>query len=120
MTTAAPVTPYGCNFNKTMPFTNTSANLLLIASTPLSWTVPGIPEQRFRATFRASFTAEIYVSLNGTAALPTSGVATTTTNNQEFIPLLEPKYVKGGDVLSFVSAGTPSIGIQLHHIQSIT
>ena len=113
-------TRYQKNSHHTMPFTNTSAQLLLAASTALAYTVPGTSNQIYRATFRASFTAEIYVSLNGTASLPTSNTATSTNNNQEFIPLLEPKYVKGGDVLSFISLGTPSIGIQLHQVQPIT
>lgn len=113
-------TRYAKNFHGTMPFTNTSAKLLLVASTALAYTIPGTPNMLYRATFRASFTAEIYVSLNGTATLPTSGSSTTTNNNQEFIPLLEPKYVNGGDVLSFISLGTPSIGVQLHLIQDAT
>lgn len=116
MTTQAPVTPYRKNFHGTMPFSNTGVMILLAASTAISWTVPGIQSQLYRATFRCSSTAEIYVSLNGTATLPTTNTATAV-SNQEFIPLNEPKYVRGGDTLSFISAGTPSIGVALLQVQ---
>lgn len=117
MTTPVPCTPYNDNFDGTKPFTNISLQLLLAASTAISWTVPGTPDQKYRATFRASFTAEIWVRLNGTAAIPSSNTVTNTVG-QEFIPLLEPKYVKGGDTLSFISSSTPSIGVQLLQIQN--
>src|ERR1044071_3193458 len=106
--TKAPVTNYQRNFKDTMPFSNTCMSAVLSASTALPWTVPGDSSQIFRAAFRSSFTAEVWVGYNVTATIPTSNTATATPN-QEFIPLLEPKYVKGGDVLSFISAGTPSI-----------
>lgn len=106
------MTKYAKNFHGTLPFSDTGFKLLLAASTALPITVPGTSKQIYRASFRASSTAEVWVALNGTAVLPTAGVASST-YNQEFIPLNEPKYVKGGDTLSFISAGTPSIGVSL-------
>jgi hypothetical protein len=104
------MTPFRKDFSKSFPFTDTGFMLLLAASTALSITVPGSSNQKFRACFRGSFTDEVWVRLNGTAVLPSAGVATAT-YLQEFLPLLEPKIVKGGDSLSFISAGTPSIGV---------
>jgi hypothetical protein len=117
MATAAPVTPYQRNFHGTFPFSNTGVMILLAASTALSWTVPGVPTQLYRACFRCSSTAEAWVSLNGTATVPTSNTATAT-SNQEFIPAMEPKYVRGGDVLSFIAVGTPEIGVSLLLLQN--
>ena len=105
------VTPYNCNFQGTVPFGNLNAKILLAANTALTWTVPGEPTQIYRATFRCSSTAEVWVCLNGTAVLPGAGTASNAPN-QEFIPT-EPKYLKGGDVISLISAGTPSVGIAL-------
>ncbi len=115
--TAAPVTPYGKNFHGTMPFSNAGVMVLLAASTALPWTVPGDPTQLYRASFRCSSTAEVWVSYNGTAVLPTSNTATAT-NNQEFIPVNEPKYLRGGDTLSFISTGTPQVGVSLLMVQN--
>lgn len=115
--TAVPVTPYQKNFHGTMPFTNTGVMMLLVASTALGWTVPGDPTQLYRASFRCSSTAEVWVSLNGTAVIPSSNIATAN-NNQEFIPLNEPKYVRGGDTLSFISTGTPQVGVSLLMVQN--
>lgn len=114
--TQAAVTPYQKNFTETFPFSNTSINILLAASTAISWTVPGDPTQLYRASFRASSTAEIWVRLNGTAQVPTSNTVASVPN-QEFIPLVA-KYVRGGDTLSFISLTTPSVGVSLLQVQN--
>jgi hypothetical protein len=111
------VTAYNKNFLGTLPFSNTSINILLAASTAISWTVPGDATQIFRACFRASSTAEIWVRLNGTAQVPTSNTVTSVPN-QEFIPLCDAKYIKGGDTLSFISTGTPQVGVSLLQVQN--
>lgn len=115
----ANVTKYSKNFHGTMPFTTAGFQSLLAANTALSWTVPGEPNQIYRAVFRASSTAEIWVGYNVTATVPTSNTATAL-RNIEFIPLNEPKYLKGGDVLSFISTGTPQFGVSLLQVQDIT
>jgi len=111
-------TKYQKNFHGTVPISDTSFQLLLAASTALAITVPGTENQVYRAVFRCSSTAEIWVRLNGTAAIPGAG-ASTSTAYQEFIPL-EPKYVKGGDTLSFISASTPSVGVSFLQVIDIT
>ena len=112
-------TRYTRNFIDTMPFSNTCVDMQLVATTALSYTVPGTSKQLFRASFRCDTGETVWVALNGTAVLPTSGVATAV-SNQEFIPLFEPKFVKGGDTLSFISPGTPHVGVSFLLLQDTT
>lgn len=113
------VTSYQKNFSNVLPFSNSGVQMLLEASTALPWTVPGDQVQRYRAYFRASSTAEVWVGYNVTATVPTTNTATSV-SNIEFIPLNECRYVKGGDVLSFISLSTPSVGVSLLQIQDIS
>jgi len=115
----APVTPYNKNFQNVHSFSNTNLNALLAASTALPFTVPGVSTQLFRAKFRSSSTAEIYISVNGTATIPSAGAGSFVAN-QEMIPLDECRYLRGGDVLSFISSGTPAFSMQLLLLQDTT
>ncbi len=109
-------TNYGSNFSNTLPFPLQALQLVLAASTAISWTVPGNATQKYRAKFSCSSTAEIWVRWDGTAAIPTSN---TVVNNgyQELVPLNEARYVNGGDTLSFISAGTPSLSVSLLQVE---
>lgn len=113
------VTRFQKNFNNTMPFSNTCYQLLLAASTEQHFTVPGTENQIYRAEFRCQTGAEVYVRLNGTAAIPGAGMQTAL-SNQELLPLIESRYVKGGDTLSFISAATPNVSVSLLQVQDIT
>jgi hypothetical protein len=86
--------------------------MLLVASTAVSYTVPGNINQTYRAHFSVSTSADVWVCKNGTAAVPTSGTATST-YNQERIDVNFNRFVRGGDTLSFISTGTPQIGVAL-------
>lgn len=112
----ASVTPWGSNFGETNPFSNNTVNILLAANTAISWTVPGLATQQYRAHFSASTSADVWVSYNATAAIPTSNVVKT--NNQERVDVNFNRYVNGGDVLSFISTGTPQIGVSLLNVQN--
>jgi hypothetical protein len=112
-------TPYQMNFSECFPFSDTGVEILLAAGTAITWTVPGTEKNGYRALFGCSSNAEIWVSLNGTAVVPTNNTATAT-NNQEFVVPGMARYVKGGDVLSFVSTGTPQIGVSLLQFQDIS
>lgn len=114
----ANVTKYNTNYDHTKPFTTSGVQMLLAASTALAWTVPGNSNQIYRATFRCSSTAEVWVGINVVATVPTSNTATAL-SNIEFIPLYEPKYLKGGDVLSFISTATPQVGVQLLQVEPL-
>lgn len=120
MTTPIPCTRFQKNFMNTLPFSNFNFNALLVDSTPLSFTVPGAATQKFRVKFTRSSTAEIWVNYNGTAADPSSGVATTNAY-QELMPLEECRQVFGGQTLSFLAiAGTPRFSASLTLMEDTT
>lgn len=105
-------TVYSSNFDGTLPFSDTTAQINLATNTEQTYTVPGTNSQKYRATFGFSANANVYIGLNVTAASPSSGTKTTT-NNLEFRP--GARYVKGGDILHAVSPDTAGayIGISL-------
>lgn len=109
-------TKYNTNFTGCFPFSDTGMKTILAASTALSYTVPGTANQLYRATLSTSSTADVFVKLNGTAAIPVSNTATAT-YNEERIGVECIKYVKGGDTLSFISTGTPQVGVSLLLVQ---
>ena len=114
------VTRYQHNFKDTLPYSNTGVQMLLAASTALPFTVPGTSNQIYRAKFSSSYNAEVWVGYNVTATVPTTNTATATTN-QEFLPKYdEARYVKGGDVLSFISTSTPQVGVVLYQVYDIS
>lgn len=120
MTTPVPCTRYAKNFNLSLPFSNYNFNALLVNGTALAFTVPGASTQKFRVKFVRSSTAEIWVSYNGTATDPSSGVATTNAY-QELVPLEECRFVIGGSTLSFLAiAGTPRVSAALTLIEDNT
>jgi hypothetical protein len=113
----APVTPYAENFDGCQPFSNTSVNILLAASTDLSWTVPGTATQLYRARFSISTSADAFVCNGATAQVPVSNTVTSTPNQQRIDDGL-CLYVKGGDVLHFISTTTPQVGVSLLLVQN--
>ena len=110
------MTQYNVNFERTFPFSNQTFSALLAASTALGVTIPGTSSMLYRAKFACSSTAEIWMRKNGTATAPSSNTSATT-SNQELVPLDECRYVQGGDTLSFISAGTPSLSVSLLLVQ---
>lgn len=107
------MTKYGCNFDHTKPFSDTAWQLNLAANAQQTVTVPGTNEQLYRAIFTYASNSNVFIGLNVTAASPGAGL-TTTTGNLEFRPI-EPKYVKGGDVIHAISpdAAGAYLGISL-------
>lgn len=105
-------TEFNQNYKDCFPFSDTTVNAILAANTALPFTVPGASNIIYRAHFSVSSSADVWVRNNGTAAVPTSNTAATT-SYQERIDVNFNRYVKGGDVLSFISTGTPQIGISL-------
>ncbi len=113
----ASVTPYNENYSETFPFSNTTINILLAASTAISYTVPGNEAQQFRAHFSVSSSADVWVRLNGTAQVPTSDTVDESVY-QERIDVGMNRYVNGGDVLSFIGTGTSQIGVSFLQVQN--
>lgn len=115
-------TKYQRNFTDTFPFSDTCINILLEASTAIAWTVPGTVDQIYRTHFSVSTSADVWVRNDpndGAAIVPLSNTIQTTTY-QERIDVNFIKYVKGGDVLSFISTGISQVGVSLLQVQPIT
>jgi hypothetical protein len=109
-------TAYNVNFTECFPFSSTAINITLAASTAISYTVPGTSRQLYRAHFSVSTSADVWVCKNGTAAVPISDTVTSTPY-QERIDVNFNRYVQGGDTLSFISTGTPQVGVSLLQVQ---
>ena|ERR1700679_3314321 len=109
-------TQYGTNFSGTFPFSDTNFMMTLAVTTALPITVPGTPNQQYRAKFSIVNGATVFVCLNGVAVLPTAGVATPVAN-QELLGWDSVKYVKGGDTLSFIGPAATSLGVSLLLVQ---
>lgn len=105
-------TNYNSNFDVTIPFSDTCVQVSLAANVEQTYTVPGEASQKYQAIFGYAATANVYVGYNVTAASPAGGT-NNTTGNIECRP--DKRYVKGGDVLHFVSpdAGGAYIGMSL-------
>lgn len=106
------MTQYNINHERCRPFSDTTAQTLLAASTAISYTVPGTDAVTYRAEFSVSSSADVWVRKNGTAAVPTSNTLSNATY-QERIDTNTMLFVQGGDVLSFISTGTPQVGVSL-------
>jgi hypothetical protein len=95
------MTMYADNFDGTKPFSDTVLQINLATNVEQTYTVPGANNQKYRAIFTFAYNSNVYVGLNVTATSPGAGLNTTTANI-EFRPV-EPKYVKGGDVIHLIS-----------------
>lgn len=106
-------TVYHDNYDQTKPFSDTCLQLNLVISAEQTFTIPGTNAQNYRARFTYASNSNVFVGLNVMAVAPVSG-AQTNTNNLEFRPD-EPKFVKGGDVLHFISpdAAGAYVGVSL-------
>jgi len=107
------MTGYSSNFDETKPFSDTVAQINLATNTEQTYTVPGTSAQKYRAIFTYAANSNVFVGINVTASSPGAGLKTTT-ENLEFRPI-EPKYVKGADVIHVVSPDTAGayMGISL-------
>jgi hypothetical protein len=94
------MTKFSTLFHGTEPFTDVAPQFALAASTALSYTVPGDSSKPYRVKFYWPYNANIWVALNSTATVPTAG---TMSPNSKSVLRPEIKYVRGGDVLSFIS-----------------
>lgn len=111
----AQVTPFRTNFDGTHPFSSVGAKFWLASGVGLSWTVPGDPDQQYRASFTFSSNIDVWVKLNGANIVPVAGTVVDSYNEQ-----LNPDflYVSGGDVLHFISTDTPQVGVTLLSVPS--
>jgi hypothetical protein len=88
------------NFEDTTNFSDVTPHLSLTAGNEVTYTVPGVATNQMQAIFEFNDNDTVYVGYNVTAAVPAANVVT----DGRFIELLPKKrFVKGGDVLSFVT-----------------
>jgi len=87
----------------TLPFSDTAPQFALAASTVLTYTVPGTSAHAYRCEFKLPSGSAVYVGYNSTPTLPTAGTISTGTRC-ELLTGGEARFVRGGDILSFISA----------------
>lgn len=95
--------PYTSNYDVTIGFTGIAPNMALAANTELTYTVPGASRQKYVATFEYKSNQMVYVALNATATVPSAGTIDTASVSE---PKPHQRFVKGGDVLHFITPDT--------------
>ena len=107
------MTTYNDSFDTCKPISDTTAQLNLLVNTALTYTVPGDDTKRYRMQVSLSNSANVWMGLNVTATSPSAGTITSNANIER-INNREYRYVKGGDVLSFISnAAVTDVGLSL-------
>lgn len=107
------MTKFSTNFLETLPFSDHAVQVGLAANTALPYTIPGTDAAQYRCEFSYAYDANVWVGYNTTAVVPVAGTVTTSSNSSI---VLRPKikYVRGGDVLSFISGSIVSnMGFEL-------
>ncbi len=106
---------YNSNYNETIPFSDTCAQINCDADIEQIYLVPGVDTDQYQALFSYIDTANVFVTVNASPVVPVAG---TVTDQQytEFRPC--KRYVKGGDVLHFITPDTTAyIGVSLRKLQ---
>lgn len=109
-------TLYNTNYDMSMPFVDDSTQIFLGATTDETYTVPGTSIDRYSVRFAYTQDSNVFVSLNDTATIPDGGTPVSTQVYTEFRPGCDgtQRYVKGGDVLHFITPDTTAyVGIRL-------
>ena len=106
-----------------LPASNTNYSVTLVASTDTTLTVPidgalgqssSTSKEKLIAIITHDLGVNIWVAVNATATLP-AGASFAATASFENPAAIE---VKGGDILHFISSGTPSISVRFYWITS--
>lgn len=106
---------YNANYIETMPFSDTAIQINCGANVEQTYTVPGTAATKYQAYFEYTMTSNVFVRLNGTPAIPSTGTVGTQ-QYSEFKP--KKRYVQGGDVLHFITPDTNAyIGVSLRQLQ---
>lgn len=106
---------YNSNYNETMPFSDTAIQVACTANTEKTFTVPGAATIQYQAYFEYICTSNVFVCLNAVPTIPPGGTVGTQQYN-EFRP--KKRYVKGGDVIHFITPDTSAyIGVSLRQLQ---
>lgn len=109
---------YNSNYDLTIPFSDVCAQVALGVGVEQTYTVPGAATVSYSARFSYAQDANVYVRLNGVAAVPGAGSVASEQYN-EFRPGADgsQRYVKGGDVLHFITSdATAFVGVSLRQL----
>jgi hypothetical protein len=87
-------------YGNSKPFSDKTAQFGLNASAAVTYTVPGTSHNHYRCEFSYPYNANVWVGYNVTATIPSLG---TVASNSSIELRPDVRYVKGGDVLSFIS-----------------
>lgn len=108
-------TQFNSNYDETIPFSDTDAQVGLNINVEQTYTVPGVSTQFFQALFSYISSSNVFVCLNATPVIPALGTVGTQPYN-EFRP--DKRYVKGGDVIHFITADTSAyVGVSIRQLQ---
>jgi len=109
------VMAYNSNYDGTIPFSDTCSQINCAAAVEQTVTVPGTATTQYQALFSYTQSSNVFVRLNGVPTSPSSG-SVGSQQYGEFRP--EKRYVKGGDVLHFITPDTNAyIGLSLRQLQ---
>jgi len=109
---------FNSNYLGATPFSDQTVQVALAANTALPYTIPGTSADQYRCEFSYTYDANIWVGFNTTAVVAPAG-AVTTSSNVSITLNPKVKYVRGGDVLSFISGSIVSnMGIELLQLPS--
>lgn len=104
--------PYNQNYKDTTPFSDVCAQIALAANTEKTFTIPGVPTQNYTMAINLNSTSNVFVCLNATPIIPSSGTVGTQQYN-EYRPEGR-RYVKGGDVVHMITPdATAYVGLSL-------
>ena len=107
--------PYNANYIETMPFSDTVVQVNCGINVEETFTVPGNPEHQYQAYFEYASNSNVFVCKNATPVIPLVGTVGTQ-QYCEFKP--KKRYVRGGDVLHFITPDTNAyIGVSLRQLQ---
>ena len=106
---------YNSNYDLTIPFSDTCAQIALAANTEETYTVPGVATNNYSVHFAYICTSNVFVRMNGTPTIPAGGTVGTE-QYTEFRPGDDgfQRYAKGGDIIHFITPdATAYVGISL-------
>jgi len=106
---------YNANYIETMPFSDTAIQVNCGSNVEQTYTVLGPVTAQFQAYFEYTQDSNVFVCINGTPVIPSSGSVGTQPYN-EFRP--KKRYVRGGDVIHFITPdSTAYVGVSLRKLQ---
>jgi hypothetical protein len=107
---------YYRNHGETTAISDVSPYMTLVANAVLTYTVPGSSTTQYQVLLSYASNSNVFVGLNATPTVPAAGTIIAAGRFIEFKPC--ERYVKGGDVLSFITPdATAYVGLSLRTVQ---